>query len=159
MLECIRRGGWVSQKSWFRGYIISGASLMTRFERIKSLVVSDDDDQQYIPLVRFKNLKRLELVFPSENAVEQYLSKNTFNWDTITHLDVRHNYCLEIVKRCKHLHTLVINDFYDDANVEPTMSQQLAEVDCLHSLRSLDLSGEVTMDVGIVLKNICNTLQ
>eukprot|EP01083_Nonionella_stella_P056005 147683_1 len=133
---------------------------MKRFEGIQKLKVGGRNEK-YIPLIQFRNLKRLSIFYPEQEEVERYLSSNMFNWNNITHLNVMGNCTIEIIKRCKHLHTLNIADFYDDDDDddEGTVTRQLAELECMPNLYRLEMDGGMNINTRIVLKDMCNTLQ
>eukprot|EP01083_Nonionella_stella_P160207 523453_1 len=144
---------------------------MKRFERIQKLSISDN--YEYIVMIRFKNLKHLKLTLQETHA-EQYLSKKTFNFATITHLDIdiysityseidfsEYNYFFDIINRCKGLRTLIVNgiNIDDDDARSLSLSQRFANLEPLSNLYGLEFEKAVCLDTRIVLKDICNTLQ
>eukprot|EP01083_Nonionella_stella_P062558 162668_1 len=141
---------------------------MKRFERVKVLTVTHQNNR-YIALAQFRNVKHLDIEHrPSCSQVEQYLSNNTFNLETVTHLAVCSSASLEIIKRCTDLRILKLGGRYgfyhnsprdDDDDDTSQLSQQLANLKCLSKLQGLVWGSGVRMDPRIVLKNICNTLQ
>eukprot|EP01083_Nonionella_stella_P152556 489209_1 len=134
-------------------------AFMKRFERVQKLAVpysrssfDPNDNEEYIQLISFMNLKYLRLYFPVD--IEPYVSKNMFKWNEIRTLDFAgdtDNAC-EIIKRCTNLSTLVLNEINDDEN-------KLANLNCLSNLQCLVLLQDMNVDTRIMLKNICNTLQ
>eukprot|EP01083_Nonionella_stella_P092086 257648_1 len=130
---------------------------MKRFERVQKLTIySWDSVFDYIKLIKLTNLKSL-VYFPFKKESEEYLALDTFNWNTITHLDIAGSYTIEIIKRCTNLRTLVVNN--SSLVFKPTneFSQQLAELESVRNLHGLYL-GTSNIDVRVVLKDICNTL-
>eukprot|EP01083_Nonionella_stella_P145852 457946_1 len=128
-------------------------AFMKRFERIQKLTI-DENNEEYIPLIQYRNLKHLYLCTP--NDIEPYLAKNTINWSEIQTLyfdTADTDTELEILKRCKNLRTLIIEDC---GSIE--MSDQLADLDCLSNLQCFGLISCDIIDTRIVLKNISNTL-
>eukprot|EP01083_Nonionella_stella_P303520 1051048_1 len=130
-------------------------SFMKRFSRIQKLRVNMFNEK-FICLAQFRNLKHLQLV-PSKNKAQQYLSQTIFSWDTITHLDICCNYAFGIIKRCKYLRTLAIDEFYDDEAA--TLSHKFAQLKCLPRLHGLVLRTGAIIDPRIVLKDVCESLQ
>eukprot|EP01083_Nonionella_stella_P283027 963247_1 len=109
---------------------------MKRFERVRKLSIWWNN-KQYIPLVRFRNLKHLQIQTAAADDTEKYLSENIFSWDTVTHLrlcyEYQHhdqrqaNHKLEIIKRCKNLRDLSIEDFGAAADIL-SLSQEVSKV-------------------------------
>eukprot|EP01083_Nonionella_stella_P271553 920224_1 len=82
---------------------------MKRFEKVQKLSYwfNSFESGEYIPLIKFKNLQYLE-IYPDAEEAEQYLSRNTFSWDTIRHLGIagragEEDLSFEIINRCKHI--------------------------------------------------------
>eukprot|EP01083_Nonionella_stella_P199377 731161_1 len=124
---------------------------MKQFERVQRLTV--DPNVKYVQLVQFRNLKHL--ILSSVDAIEPYLSNDTFNWNEIRTLDISGNLnnTLEIIKRCQNLSTLILDEIDDNQN-------QLAElVGSMLNLQCLVLAPNAAVDARVLLKNLCNTLQ
>eukprot|EP01083_Nonionella_stella_P170577 580794_1 len=127
---------------------------MKRFERVQKLSIARKNEK-YISMLRFRNLKHLQLRSPF--TLYHYDTYN-INFDTITHLDICNDPSLDFIKRCKNLLSL---DFAGVTDVDATfsLSQQFANLECLPNLNHLALRSQTYVDTRIVLKDICNTLQ
>eukprot|EP01083_Nonionella_stella_P056226 148187_1 len=132
------------------------AAFMKRFARIQKLTIGYHN-RKYIPFIKFHHLKQLDLN-ATKKELAGFLSKNTFNWDSIDKLHVGGKYALEIIRRCKNLTTLHIYNCRDDYH--NTISKQLADLACVQRLQCLVLErGNDNIDTRIVLRKTGNTLQ
>eukprot|EP01083_Nonionella_stella_P316946 1151883_1 len=132
----------------------SNTIVMKRFERVQKLSIARKNEK-YISMLRFRNLKHLQLRSPF--TLYHYDTYN-INFDTITHLDICNDPSLDFIKRCKNLLSL---DFAGVTDVDATfsLSQQFSNLECLPNLNHLALRSQIHVDTRIVLKDICNTLQ
>eukprot|EP01083_Nonionella_stella_P199376 731159_1 len=124
-------------------------AFMKRFERVQRLIV--DRNVKYVQLVQFRYLKHL--ILRSTDDIEPYVSNNVFNWNGIRILSIKGNLdnALEIIKRCKNLSTLILDEIDDNQN-------QLADlVGSMLHLQCVILGAFV--DARVMLKNLCNKVQ